>query len=592
MRPSTKADGPAAVAELRRRERQFADCQALAHVGSWEQDPDTGRTAWSEELCRIFGRPLGFSPTFDEFKALVHPDDIDEVSSHLARAWTGEPAEARYRIRRPDGEIRHVHGRVNVRSADAGGGTVSYGTIQDITEQYEIEEARREAQELFETAFSHAPIGMVLRSPDGGWLRVNDAVCAIAGRSPAELMACTPDEITHPDDRDIDLVQLELLRAGEITGYETEKRYLTPDGRQVWAHVAVSLVRDPQGRPRHFIGQIEDISERKRAQVALQRAEAEARRERDHVTAIMAAMGEGYALAVDGEITVVNDALCSLTGFSADTLVGSRPPYPFWPPESAGEFEGLSAAVAVTQGGTYEVTLVRAGGERFEAEVTLRPARVQEGEAIGWVSTIRDVSVQKRHQRELERLARTDSLTRLANRHVLQEALGREAARRGDGHAQLALVLLDLDHFKQVNDAFGHPAGDAVLVEVARRLEATVRAGEVLARVGGEEFAWLLPASSPEEAVAAADRARAEIAMRPFGQAGQLTMSAGVGLVQTPCDGDVLYRMADRALYEAKQRGRNRTCWHGGPGARPGGLAIVAESVGDAADPAGLDATA
>jgi diguanylate cyclase (GGDEF)-like protein len=98
---------------------------------------------------------------------------------------------------------------------------------------------------------------------------------------------------------------------------------------------------------------------------------------------------------------------------------------------------------------------------------------------------------------------------------------------------------------------------------VARRLGHTVRTKNVLARIGGEEFAWLLPACDPEEAVAAADRARAAIASEPFGRAGKLTMSAGVGLVSTPSDSDALYRMADRALYEAKQSGRNRTCSHG-----------------------------
>jgi diguanylate cyclase (GGDEF)-like protein/PAS domain S-box-containing protein len=303
-----------------------------------------------------------------------------------------------------------------------------------------------------------------------------------------------------------------------------------------------------------------DISERKRAQRRLQTAEAEARAERDHATAIISAMGEGYALTMDGEIKAVNEAICHLTGFSPADLVGARAPYPFWPLDQESQLEELLGET----GGTREVTLVRADGERFEAEVTTRPARVQDGRAIGFVNTVRDVSVQKRHQRELERLARTDSLTQLANRYVLQEALEREAGRRSTDTRQLALVLLDVDLFKQINDRFGHPAGDAVLVEVARRLERTVRAGEVLARVGGEEFAWLLPASSAADAIAAADRARAAISSEPFGRAGALTMSAGVGLVLTPSDGDVLYRMADRALYEAKQSGRNRTCCQGG----------------------------
>jgi diguanylate cyclase (GGDEF)-like protein/PAS domain S-box-containing protein len=274
-------------------------------------------------------------------------------------------------------------------------------------------------------------------------------------------------------------------------------------------------------------------------------------------------MGEGYALTLDGEIKAVNDALCAVTGFTADEMIGATPPYPFWPPEEREAIAEILAEVVRNSGGTHELTLMRADGERFEAEITARPARVKDGRPIGFVSTLRDVSVQKRYQRELERLARTDSLTQLANRHVLQEALSREAARRSPDGGQLALVLLDLDLFKQVNDGLGHPAGDAVLIDVARRLERTVRAGEVLARVGGEEFAWLLPACDAAEAVAAADRARAEIASAPFGRAGTLTMSAGVGLVSTPSDGDALYRMADRALYEAKQSGRNRTCCHG-----------------------------
>jgi diguanylate cyclase (GGDEF)-like protein/PAS domain S-box-containing protein len=423
--------------------------------------------------------------------------------------------------------------------------------------------ADAQAQDLFETAFSHAPIGMALIAPDGRWLKVNRALCVITGWPESELIQRSFQEITHPDDAAADEEVIARLLAGEIPGYQFEKRYIRRGGTEIWAEVSVSVVRDGAGALRHFIAQVEDITARKEAQRRLQEAEAEARAERDHATAIISAMGEGYALTMDGEIKAINEALCVLTGFSASELIGARPPYPFWPPEEQATIAAILADVVGNNGGTHELTMMRANGERFEAEITARPAREEDGRAIGFVSTLRDVSVQKRQQRDLERLARTDSLTQLANRHVLQEALVREAARRSADGQQLALVLLDLDLFKQVNDAFGHPAGDAVLVEVARRLEHTVRAGEVLARVGGEEFAWLLPACDAEEAVAAADRARAAIASEPFGRAGKLTMSAGVGLVSTPSDGDALYRMADRALYEAKQSGRNRTCCHG-----------------------------
>jgi diguanylate cyclase (GGDEF)-like protein/PAS domain S-box-containing protein len=555
--------GASRDSESQWRERQFADAQALAHVGSWERSLSEDGAAWSDELCRIFGQPVGSAPTFDEFVALIHPEDRDRVRGDLGRVAGGEVCDSSFRIIRPSGEIRHVHGRARRRPGVAGGASFVSGTIQDITYRHEAENARRQAQELFETAFSHAPIGMALIAPDGRWLKINRALCAITGWSEVELLQKPFAEITHPDDVGVDAELIALLEAGEIPSYQFEKRYVRRGATVIWAEVSVSLVREPDGSPRHFIVQVEDITERKEAERRLQAAEADARAERDHATAIIGAMGEGYTLTMDGEIKAVNEAMCVITGFSASELVGARDPFPFCPPEGVGQMTSVLTDIRAKGGGTHELILMRADGERFEAECTTRPAREENGRAIGFVNTLRDVSAQKKYQRELERLARTDSLTQLANRHVLQEALAREAARRSHDGRQLALILLDLDLFKQVNDAFGHPAGDAVLIEVARRLERTVRAGEVLARVGGEEFAWLVPACDAEEAVAAADRARAEIASEPFGRAGKLTMSAGVGLVSTPSDADTLYRMADRALYEAKQSGRNRTCSHG-----------------------------
>ena len=576
--PPGAAAEPVRAPRLDLIERQYVDTEALAHVGSWEWDAIEDRSSWSDEMCRIYGQPLGFAPTYAEFQSLVHPDDIRLIGGGEIDRPTGmHRYDLAYRVVRPDGEIRYVHGRRDARRAPDGTVTHLFGTTQDVTEQRLAEIARREAQELFETAFSQAPIGMALIGLDGRWMKVNRAVCTITGWPQSDLLRRTFQDITHPDDLEADLAQVQRLLAGEITGYQIEKRYLTRGGSHIWALLSVSLVRDAQGQPRHFISQIEDISQRKLAEERLRAAEADARLQRDHATAIIGAMHDGYAFTVDGEIKAVNDALCAVTGFGRDQLVGARIPFPFWAPEQYSEMNDLRRRVIAEGGGMIEGTFMRANGERFEAELTAHPARDAAGRTIGFVSTMRDVSAQNRHHRELERLARTDSLTGLANRHVLQESLHREAGRRASDKRQLALVLLDLDLFKQINDEHGHPAGDAVLIEVARRLGMTVRAGEVLARVGGEEFAWLLPASSVSEAIAAADRARAAIASSPFVTAGVLTMSAGVGLMPTPSDGDALYRLADRALYEAKQNGRNRTCCHAG---NPGGRSLV-QPVGD-----------
>lgn len=163
-------------------------------------------------------------------------------------------------------------------------------------------------------------------------------------------------------------------------------------------------------------------------------------------------------------------------------------------------------------------------------------------------------------RRRLADRASTDSLTGLANHREFQERLAAEAgrARRHDG--DLALALIDLDGFKGVNDAMGHQAGDGVLVALARRMREVVRGGEVIARIGGEEFAWLLPETDGRGAYEAAERLRCGIAASPLGPVDRQTVSIGVcDLRQAAGEPSELFRLADGALYWAKRHGRNLT---------------------------------
>jgi diguanylate cyclase (GGDEF)-like protein/putative nucleotidyltransferase with HDIG domain len=163
-----------------------------------------------------------------------------------------------------------------------------------------------------------------------------------------------------------------------------------------------------------------------------------------------------------------------------------------------------------------------------------------------------------RSARALEGLAATDPLTELPNHRAFQERLQQESARALRAGAPLSLVLIDLDHFKRVNDAHGHPAGDAVVREVARRLRACAREGEMVARIGGEEFAWLLPGDEMD-AWQAAERARLAVASSPVPPGIGLTISAGVCELAQAGSPMELLRLADGALYWAKAHGRNRS---------------------------------
>lgn len=163
-----------------------------------------------------------------------------------------------------------------------------------------------------------------------------------------------------------------------------------------------------------------------------------------------------------------------------------------------------------------------------------------------------------RHLEELARLARRDALTGLPNRRALEEELAREAARAARAGAPLSAVALDVDRFKLVNDRHGHAAGDAVLQAIASRAAAALRGGDVLARVGGEEFVALLPGADLARAVEVAERIRARIGAEPVGAAGVVTVSLGCAALAPGEDGRSLLARADARLYEAKRAGRDR----------------------------------
>ena len=163
----------------------------------------------------------------------------------------------------------------------------------------------------------------------------------------------------------------------------------------------------------------------------------------------------------------------------------------------------------------------------------------------------------------LSRQAATDPVTGLANHRAFYDRLRAEVRRARMQGRSLSVALFDLDHFKQINDVHGHQTGDRILAEVATRLAEQVRGEGLVARVGGEEFAWLMPDTGDSAACAAAERARQAIGSRPFDTVGELTISAGVCTRAPGQMAEELIRRADRALYLAKERGRNATVVHG-----------------------------
>ena len=277
-------------------------------------------------------------------------------------------------------------------------------------------------------------------------------------------------------------------------------------------------------------------------------------------------MSVGYLVSRDRQIIDINQSLCRMLGFGRDELVGLEMPWPFTPSDGFDVNATLPARLTTQalEGGTghsdpVEMPLVRKDGSRFMGELVIAPARDDDGEIVAWVSTIRDVSMRHDHETELKRLATHDPLTGLANRRLFEERLEQEMAGAIRHGRSLAVAILDLDGFKAINDHYGHPVGDRALRETTTRLERVARRGDLLARVGGEEFAWILPEVHSHGAWAAVERARHSICDEPFEDLGRLTISIGVALRGDLQDAGVLYERADQSLYRAKREGRNRS---------------------------------
>ncbi|MCO3636932.1 diguanylate cyclase [Pseudomonas aeruginosa] len=280
--------------------------------------------------------------------------------------------------------------------------------------------------------------------------------------------------------------------------------------------------------------------------------------------AILQSMRDGYfEMDVDGVILTVNPALCQLLGQTRETLIG----HPYY--ELLGEDDLARArqpfqrAMQSGAGKTFAIPLQRADGSLGYFEATVSLIHDLQGELRGYRGIVRDVSDQIAYQQQLLEMAYRDPLTGLGNRKAFDEQLGQALLRAGSGGSELALLYLDLDRFKEVNDRFGHDVGDALLRTVAERVRSTLRQPDKAYRLGGDEFAVLLEDSQENNPQRLAERLLAAL-VQPIALNGEridfVTPSIGIALYPRHAgDAEGLVRAADSAMYEAKRQ-RNHYC--------------------------------
>ena len=439
--------------------------------------------------------------------------------------------------------------------------------------------------------------GLTVLSPTGVLLEVSPSFCRLTGFTRDELIGSSCPYPYWPD-AEIERLERAFRQIREINAGEWDLEFRRKDGRRFPVIVGASLLRSEEGEVLGYLGTVKDITDRKRAEQALERSLAEsaalaaeqaALRRVATLVAAEASPEVVFAQAAEEAAGLLGVDAAIVARFTADAALvvgrwGARLPAGdlALPLGGAGALAAVARSARVARVTDYaplvgEATaeIALCGGYRSGVAAPVRVGGLLWGGILAATNREKqiDAGAESRLERfadlmalaiantearaRLEAQAASDPLTGLLNHRSFHERLGVETAEAQLHRRDLSLVLFDLDRFKRINDERGHQTGDAVLAEVARRLSGLTRAGDVLARVGGEEFALLLPATGALDAWQIAERGREGVRAHPIPDVGTVTVSAGICSLSEAGSSDDLYRFADGALYWAKGHGRD-----------------------------------
>ncbi|HEX8988291.1 MAG TPA: EAL domain-containing protein [Rhodocyclaceae bacterium] len=408
--------------------------------------------------------------------------------------------------------------------------------------------------DLLSRAIEQSPFAVVITDAQGRIEYCNSSLTAMTGYAPEEVLGRLPS-IWKSGETSTEIYR-ELWRAvNEGRRWQGELRNRRKDGSVYWERQIISPIRDAEGRMLRMISIKEDITRlHEMAQALSIREQA------------LASSSNGIMIsrssADDHSIMYVNPAFERITGYSVKEAIGREGRFLVRDDLAQPGLNEIRAALHEKRAGHAVLRNYRKDGSLFWNELHIAPiVDVDGGETTHFVSVINDVSERIHYQHAIEHQATHDNLTGLANRTLLHDRIAQSIAFARRSGRSVAVMLLDLDHFKHVNDAFGHSAGDDLLKEVANRLRACVRESDTVARLGGDEFVIVLSDLSDADDVDAIAQKITDALKEPVhvGQR-EAYVGASIGISLYPRDGEhgeTLLRNADIAMYRVKEHGRN-----------------------------------
>ena len=505
-------------------------------------DRNGGERYQSPSLKRV----LGHNPEDRVGKSIfdvIHPDDMVRSRSVLARLADSPQGSIsptlELRARHEDGSWHHLEGvATNLLENPGVAGIVV--NARDVTERRQAEEKLRNSEAELRALFAAMSDVILVLDEEGRYLMISSNDPSLLYGPPEKRIGKTVHEVLPDEQADMFLRCVRRALGGRRTVH-TEYSLLV-DGRELWFSAAVSPMQEDK-----VVWVARDITGRKLMEEALKESEERFRTLTDAALEAIVIIGED-------EILEVNQAYTAMFGYEPKEIIGKLAPVTV-APESR---ELVRSNIASGFEGTYEVTGLRKNGTRFDMEVRGR-ASTYRGRDVR-VTAIRDITERKTLERRLRHQATHDSLTGLPNRTLFAERLAQALRRTERQEGGVAMLFVDLDNFKFVNDSLGHEVGDRLLVAVAERLRACVRPEDTVGRLAGDEFTILISdVRDADEASRATERV-AEALRSPFVLAGEelyVTASIGVALGASPGDRpEKLLRNADLAMYQAKINGK------------------------------------
>jgi diguanylate cyclase (GGDEF)-like protein/PAS domain S-box-containing protein len=555
------------LAQLTKRsETRLAAAQRMAQIGSWSYDRWSGRITWSDEMYRIFGRDpkLGALSDPRQLKAYTDPQDWPRLRSNMRQAFEeGADYHLEFRVVRADGSLRQVEATAHASRGDNGKVVALTGTVQDISARRQAEQALRESEVRFRS--------LTEMSSDFYW--ESDAEHRLRQRASADRKLSTVSvfqqgaqigerrwEIPYlsPDEAGWQAHRAVLDAHQPFRGFELSR--LGADGSERHISISGDPVFDEAGAFAGYRGVGTDITARKRAEQALRESVEKLRLFADNVPAITVSWDENL------RCRFANKAFAAVFGLAVEDVVGKHL-RELYGEDVFREVEDHFVQVLRGQAVTYHRTHKLANGESRYLEVKLLPHFGGQGKVVGCYAVTTDITEHKLTEERIQRVAHHDSLTGLPNRLLFNDRLSQAMSLAKRDSRQFALLYLDLDKFKPVNDTLGHTAGDELLQGVAARIRREVRESDTVARVGGDEFTVILPGIARREDAETVARKIVAAVAAPFqlgSQKQSVNIGTSIGIALYPADArdpDALVKAADAAMYSAKQAGNSfRSC--------------------------------